>query len=92
MNFAAAFSSSASGLCSSQPMYWNNHLFILSSRSLVHALATALRKIMMEEEILVIPLKSLRVQVSPPGRISHLLETHSTPVLDPLLPPDPRLP
>jgi len=42
-------------------MYLSNHWFILSSRSLVQVLAVALRKIKMEEEILVIPFKSLQV-------------------------------
>jgi len=42
-------------------MYLSNHRFILSFRSSVQALAAALRKIKMEEEILVIPFKSLQV-------------------------------
>lgn len=54
-------------------MYWFTHWFILSSKSLVHALAGALRKIMMEEEILVIPFKSLHIRVSSPCGISHFL-------------------
>jgi len=91
-NFSEAFSSRASEFCSSHPVYLNSHWFILSSRSLVQALATALRKIMMEEEILVIPFKSLQVLVSLPRRISHHLGTHRTPVCDPLLPPGPRTP
>lgn len=64
MNFLEAFSLRASGLLSNQLTYWDNHQFILSSRSFVQALAVALRKIMMEEEILVIPLRSLQEMVS----------------------------
>jgi hypothetical protein len=45
-------------------MYWVDHWFILSSRSLVQALAGALRKIRMAEEILVIPFRSLHIRVS----------------------------
>jgi hypothetical protein len=54
----------ASELVSSQLIYWVDHWFILSSRSLVHALAGALRKIRMAEEILVIPFRSLHIRVS----------------------------
>ena len=91
-NFVDSFSPMASGLVSSQLMYWVNHWFILSSRSLVHALAGTLRKIRMAEAILVIPFKSLDIRVSLPRGTSHTLKTHRTPVCDPLVPPTPRFP
>ena len=83
-NFAAAFSARASGLVSSQSMYWDSHWFILSFRSLVHALAEALRKTRIEEEILVIPFKSLDTRVRSSRNLLYFLGTYRTPVCDPL--------